>query len=171
MTKHPSRKVMNFRHLLGCDTIVPAWPAMGRTQWNTWVGLARSFPILPCFDRTHRNCVEFFSLWEVYFWRKNNFVLASQSLGPHRQKSHFFENFVQQVENKSESKWCLTVHRFSVQIPASGVNDKSHFSKLRPADPDRVSGTRSKFPDLIENGQKSHFLQGFSDSEPGQHFV
>ena len=21
MTKHPSRKVMNFRHLLGCDTI------------------------------------------------------------------------------------------------------------------------------------------------------
>ena len=21
-TKHPSRKVMNFRHLLGCDTIV-----------------------------------------------------------------------------------------------------------------------------------------------------
>ena len=22
MTKHPSRKVMNFRHLLGCDTIV-----------------------------------------------------------------------------------------------------------------------------------------------------
>ena len=22
MTKHPSRKVINFRHLLGCDTIV-----------------------------------------------------------------------------------------------------------------------------------------------------
>ena len=22
MTKHPSRKAMNFRHLLGCDTIV-----------------------------------------------------------------------------------------------------------------------------------------------------
>ena len=22
MTKHPSRKIMNFRHLLGCDTIV-----------------------------------------------------------------------------------------------------------------------------------------------------
>ena len=22
MTKHPSQKVMNFRHLLGCDTIV-----------------------------------------------------------------------------------------------------------------------------------------------------
>ena len=22
MIKHPSRKVMNFRHLLGCDTIV-----------------------------------------------------------------------------------------------------------------------------------------------------
>ena len=30
MTKHPSRKVMNFRHLLSCDTIVsvgvPDWP-------------------------------------------------------------------------------------------------------------------------------------------------
>ena len=24
MTRHPSRKVMNFRHLLGCDTIVPS---------------------------------------------------------------------------------------------------------------------------------------------------
>ena len=35
----------------------------------------------------------------------------------------------------------------------------------------KVSGTRSKFPNLNENGQKSHFLQGFSDSEPGQHFV
>ena len=30
---------------------------------------------------------------------------------------------------------------------------------------------RSKFPNLNENGQKSHFLRGFSDSEPGQHFV
>ena len=35
----------------------------------------------------------------------------------------------------------------------------------------RVSETQSKFPELNENGQKSHFLQGFSDSEPGQHFV
>ena len=26
MTKHPSRKVMNFRHLLGCDTIAYAVP-------------------------------------------------------------------------------------------------------------------------------------------------
>ena len=34
----------------------------------------------------------------------------------------------------------------------------------------RVSGIRSKFPNLNENGQKSHFLRGFSDSEPGQHF-
>ena len=24
MTRHPSRKVMNFRHLLSCDTIVPS---------------------------------------------------------------------------------------------------------------------------------------------------
>ena len=47
-------------------------------------------------------------------------------------KSFFFpENAVQQDENKSESKWCLTVHRFSMQISASCVNDKSHFSKLR----------------------------------------
>ena len=41
------------------------------------------------------------------------------------------ENSVQQDENKGESKWCLTVHRFSVQISASFVNDKSHFSKSR----------------------------------------
>ena len=26
MTKHPSRKVMNFRHLLGCDTIAHPHP-------------------------------------------------------------------------------------------------------------------------------------------------
>ena len=43
----------------------------------------------------------------------------------------FFKNSLQQDENKGESKGCLTVHRFSVQIPASGVNGKSHFSKLR----------------------------------------
>ena len=30
----------------------------------------------------------------------------------------------------------------------------------------RVSGTRSKVPNLNENGEKSHFLQGFSGSEP-----
>ena len=35
----------------------------------------------------------------------------------------------------------------------------------------RVSGTRSKVPNLNENGQKSFFLQGFSGSEPSQHFV
>ena len=35
----------------------------------------------------------------------------------------------------------------------------------------KVSGTWSKFPNLNENAQKSHFLPGFSDSEPGQHFV
>ena len=36
----------------------------------------------------------------------------------------------------------------------------------------KVSGTQPKFPNLIENGQKSHFfLRGFSDSEPSQHFV
>ena len=38
MTKHPSRKVMNFRHLLGCDTIVwacrakPEYPDRIQTQ-------------------------------------------------------------------------------------------------------------------------------------------
>ena len=36
--------------------------------------------------------------------KKNNFVVASQSLGAHRQKSHFFENFVQQDENKGGQK-------------------------------------------------------------------
>ena len=35
----------------------------------------------------------------------------------------------------------------------------------------KVSGIRSKFPNLNQNGQKSHFLLGFSDSEPDQHFV
>ena len=35
----------------------------------------------------------------------------------------------------------------------------------------KVSGTRSKFPNLNENGQKSHFLRVFSDSGPGQYFV
>ena len=35
----------------------------------------------------------------------------------------------------------------------------------------KVSGTRSKFPNLNENEQKSQLLQGFSDPEPGQHFV
>ena len=35
----------------------------------------------------------------------------------------------------------------------------------------RVSATRSKVPNLKENVQKSHFLQGFSGSEPSQHFV
>ena len=35
----------------------------------------------------------------------------------------------------------------------------------------KVSGTWSKFPNLNENGQNLIFLRGFSDSEPGQHFV
>ena len=35
----------------------------------------------------------------------------------------------------------------------------------------KVSGTQSKFPNLNENGQKSHFSLGFFDSEPGQNFV
>ena len=35
----------------------------------------------------------------------------------------------------------------------------------------KVPGTRSKFPNLNENAPKSHFLRGFSDLEPGQHFV
>ena len=34
-----------------------------------------------------------------------------------------------------------------------------------------VSGTRSQFPNLNENGQKSHVLRDFSDSEPSQQFV
>ena len=34
--------------------------------------------------------------------------MASQGLGAHRQKSHSFEHFVRQDENKGESKWCLT---------------------------------------------------------------
>ena len=41
---------------------------------------------------------------------------------------------------------------------------KSHF--LRD-----FSDSEFKFPNLNENGQKSHFLRDFSDSEPGQHFV
>ena len=33
MTKHPSRKVMNFRHLLGCDTKGPTcWPGVSSIQ-------------------------------------------------------------------------------------------------------------------------------------------
>ena len=35
----------------------------------------------------------------------------------------------------------------------------------------KVSGTRSKLPNLNENGQKPHFSLGLSDSEPGQNFV
>ena len=46
---------------------------------------------------------------------------------------------------------------------------KRHSGGSRPGH--KVSGTWSKFPNLNENGQKSHFLRGFSDSEPGQHFV
>ena len=37
VTKHPSRKVMNFRHLLGCDTIVSLHELTSITdayQWN-----------------------------------------------------------------------------------------------------------------------------------------
>ena len=60
------------------------------------------------------------------FEEKNNFVLASQSLGAHRQKSHFFENFVQQDENKGESKWCLMVHRF---LPRGGGAHKHFFDR------------------------------------------
>ena len=30
----------------------------------------------------------------------------------------------------------------------------------------KVSGTRSKFPNLNENGQKSHFLRGFLTQNP-----
>ena len=37
--------------------------------------------------------------------------------------------------------------------------------------PGQVSGTWSKFPNLNENGQKSHFSLGFFDSEPSQNFV
>ena len=40
-------------------------------------------------------------------------------------------------------------------------------SRSRPGH--NVSGTRSKFPNLHENGQKSLFFGGFSDSEPRQH--
>ena len=74
--------------------------------------------------------MKFFHCDKHVFEEKNSFVLVSQGLGANRQKSHFsFKNSIQQDENKGESKWSLTVHRFSVQIPASGVNDKSHFSK------------------------------------------
>ena len=32
MTKHPSRKVLNFRHLLGCDTMVGSIKALIRIR-------------------------------------------------------------------------------------------------------------------------------------------
>ena len=35
----------------------------------------------------------------------------------------------------------------------------------------KVSGTQSKFPNFIENGQNISFSRGFSDSEPSQNFV
>ena len=35
MTKHPSRKVLNFRHLLGCDTIGYGTAAAELTE-NLW---------------------------------------------------------------------------------------------------------------------------------------
>ena len=52
-----------------------------------------------------------------FFWPAKAWVLTSKRV-------NILENSVRQDENKGESKWCLTVHRFSVQISASCVNDK-----------------------------------------------
>ena len=35
----------------------------------------------------------------------------------------------------------------------------------------KVSGTQSRFPNLNENGEKAHFCEDFSDSEPGKNFA
>ena len=53
---------------------------------------------------------------------------------------------------------CLNINPWSV---CSGGSRRGH----------KVSGTRSKLPNLNENGQERHFSLGFSDSEPGQNFV
>ena len=63
-------------------------------------------------------------------------------------------------------KWILTL----LTVESSSAVFCIYFQwRTRPGH--KVSGTPSKFPNLNENGQKSHVLWGFSDSEPGQHFV
>ena len=57
--------------------------------------------------------------------------------------------------------YCICTFCTGLPVLPSGRSRPSH----------KVSGTQSKFPNLNGNGQKSHFLRGFSDSEPGQHFV
>ena len=62
MTKHPSRKVMNFRHLLGCDTIADAnilRRVMIKTRVEPNLMIERSFTLqwLGSYNNfiTHRN--------------------------------------------------------------------------------------------------------------------
>ena len=75
MTKHPSRKVMNFRHLLGCDTKVLCWFCVFYILKHLKVKKTRSVHIY-CMGLTSFGFVSFFYIHSL----RTDHALASYLL-------------------------------------------------------------------------------------------